>query len=148
MRTQDFIIGLMVAMACIITMISFAYFNYQRLGVTVDPQTDNLLIDLNGNASYALGTTKDVTDDIRSKSPGGENTGSSNADQTVENNLVSQGWRAITGIPRSFEAFGKILGVIETNAQIGVWKGIAYAGLTFIICLLLIGAIMRNFTQV
>lgn len=141
--------GLMVGMACIITMISFAYFNYQRLGVTVDPDTDNLLTDLNGNASYALGTTKDVTDELRSKSPGGENmAGASSAGQTIENNLISQGWQAITGIPRSFESFGRILGLIESNAQIGVWKGIAYACLTFIICILLIGGILRNFQAV
>lgn len=148
MRTQDFIIGLMVAMACIISMVTFASFTYKTYGITVDNQTDAILGSLNTSATYALGTSKDVIDDVRGKAPGGEDMASANTGQLIEGNLLSQGWRAITGIPRSFSAFGSILGVIETNAQVGVWNGIAYASIAFIICLLLIGAIMRNFQQV
>lgn len=145
--------GTMVAMACIITMISYASFAYKEMGVTVDPQTSALLEKFNESSYVALTTTKDVTDDVRSKAPGGEEQASANADQTIESNLIAQGWRAIVGIPKSFSAFGQVLGLVEGNLNPdgqghNVWSGIAYASLTFIICLLLISAIMRNFQQV
>jgi hypothetical protein len=150
MRTQDFIMGLMVAMACIITMISYASFAYRDMGVTVDPQTSALLQKFNETSYTALSTTKDVTNDVRGKAPGGENQANANAGETIESNLVAQGWRAIVGIPKSFTAFGQVLGLVEGNLNPdgqghNIWSGIAYASLTFVICLLLISAIMRNF---
>lgn len=145
MQTKDYLVGFLVAMACIITMVSYARLQYQDMGASLDPQTDKLLSDIANKSSYGFDTTGGVMNDVRSKGPGGEDSGTADADQTVENNLIKQGWRALIGIPRSFTAFNDVTAYIADKAGIPpMWTGIAVLTVTFIIALLLITVVMRS----
>lgn len=149
MQAKDYLIGFLLATACIITMVSYAKLQYQDMGVSVDPETDNLITTIANKSSYGFATTRGVMDDVRAKGPGGEDSSDANADQTVENNLIKQGWRALISIPRSFTAFNDVTGYIADKAGVPpMWSAIALISITFIIALLLITAVMRSFVNV
>lgn len=93
MQAKDYLIGFLVATACIITLVSYARLQYQDMGATIDPSTDRMLEEISNKSSYSFDSTRSVMNDVRSKGPGGEDSGEANADQTVENNLIKQGWR-------------------------------------------------------
>lgn len=104
MRVQDFLIALLIFGLFVSIPVGYLFFTYNKMGVVIDSETNDTLVGMSGYASSSNMFMSNLTEDIQSKSPGGQDV-NANTDQTYEDNLVKASGRVLSLIPSSYSVF-------------------------------------------